>query len=165
MPILKAGVLYFALVFGAGFVLGTIRTLWVVPRVGTRKAELMETPKEAATKTASANSKTPATRAARLSASPCAALARNLQSTTTADKISTALSPPKASRAGLCARHAAKSDTAASTLIHAIVRVCSRWIRRIASEEAVCSTEAIYDIMAPHSDSSQSKTPCTLPLG
>jgi hypothetical protein len=26
MPILKAGVLYFALVFGAGFVLGTIRT-------------------------------------------------------------------------------------------------------------------------------------------
>jgi hypothetical protein len=31
MPILKAGVLYFALVFGAGFVLGTIRTLWIVP--------------------------------------------------------------------------------------------------------------------------------------
>jgi hypothetical protein len=44
MTILKAGVLYFALVFGAGFVLGTIRTLWVVPRVGTRQAELMETP-------------------------------------------------------------------------------------------------------------------------
>jgi glucose uptake protein GlcU len=44
MTILKAGVLYFALVFGAGLVLGTIRTLWVVPRVGTRKAELMETP-------------------------------------------------------------------------------------------------------------------------
>ena len=44
MPILKAGVLYFALVFGAGFVLGTVRTLWVVPRVGTREAELMETP-------------------------------------------------------------------------------------------------------------------------
>ena len=42
--ILKAGVLYFALVFGAGFVLGTIRTLLVVPRVGTRMAELMETP-------------------------------------------------------------------------------------------------------------------------
>jgi len=36
MQILKAGVLYFALVFGAGFVLGTIRTLWVAPRVGTR---------------------------------------------------------------------------------------------------------------------------------
>ncbi len=44
MQVLKAGVLYFALVFGAGFVLGTIRTLWVVPRVGTRKAELMEMP-------------------------------------------------------------------------------------------------------------------------
>jgi type IV secretory pathway TrbD component len=44
MQILKAGVLYFALVFGVGFVLGTIRTLWVVPRVGTRTAELMETP-------------------------------------------------------------------------------------------------------------------------
>jgi hypothetical protein len=44
MPILKAGVLYFALVFGAGFVLGTIRTLWIVPRLGTRMSELMETP-------------------------------------------------------------------------------------------------------------------------
>jgi hypothetical protein len=44
VQILKAGVLYFALAFGAGFVLGTIRTLWVVPRVGTRTAELMETP-------------------------------------------------------------------------------------------------------------------------
>ena len=44
MRILKAGVLYFALVFGAGFVLGTIRTLWVVPRFGARTAELMETP-------------------------------------------------------------------------------------------------------------------------
>src|SRR5215472_7647506 len=44
MRVLKAGSLYFALVFAAGFVLGTIRTLWVVPRVGTRKAELMEAP-------------------------------------------------------------------------------------------------------------------------
>jgi hypothetical protein len=44
MQTIEAGVLYFALVFGAGFVLGTVRTLWVVPRVGTRKAELMETP-------------------------------------------------------------------------------------------------------------------------
>jgi hypothetical protein len=44
MPILKAGVLYFVLVFGAGFVPGTIRTLWIVPRLGTRMAELMETP-------------------------------------------------------------------------------------------------------------------------
>jgi hypothetical protein len=44
MLILKAGVLYFALVFGAGFVLGPIRLLWAVPRFGTRMAELMETP-------------------------------------------------------------------------------------------------------------------------
>jgi hypothetical protein len=44
MQILKAGVLYFALVFGAGFVLGTIRTFWIVPSFGTRTAELMETP-------------------------------------------------------------------------------------------------------------------------
>jgi hypothetical protein len=44
MPILKAGVLYFALVFGAGFVLGAIRVVWAVPRFGTRTAELMETP-------------------------------------------------------------------------------------------------------------------------
>ena len=44
MRTIEAGVLYFALVFGAGFVFGTIRTLWVVPRVGTKTAELMETP-------------------------------------------------------------------------------------------------------------------------
>jgi len=44
MQILKAGVFYFAIVFGAGFVLGPIRILWVVPRFGTRMAELMETP-------------------------------------------------------------------------------------------------------------------------
>ena len=44
MQTVEAGVLYFVLVFGAGFVLGTVRTLWVVPRVGTRRAELMETP-------------------------------------------------------------------------------------------------------------------------
>jgi hypothetical protein len=31
-------------VFGAGFVLGTIRTLWVVPHLGARTAELMESP-------------------------------------------------------------------------------------------------------------------------
>jgi hypothetical protein len=43
MQILKAGVLYFAIVFGAGFVLGPIRILWVVPRFGTGVAELMET--------------------------------------------------------------------------------------------------------------------------
>ena len=44
MQILKAGALYFGFVFGAGFVLGPIRILWVVPRFGTRMAELMETP-------------------------------------------------------------------------------------------------------------------------
>lgn len=44
MQILKAGVLYFALVFGVGFLLGAIRTLWVFPRGGTRKGELMEMP-------------------------------------------------------------------------------------------------------------------------
>jgi hypothetical protein len=44
LQILKAGALYFALVFAAGFLLGTIRTLWIVPSVGTRKAELMEAP-------------------------------------------------------------------------------------------------------------------------
>jgi hypothetical protein len=44
MQILKPGVLYFGFVFGVGFVLGTIRVLWIVPRLGTRLAELMEAP-------------------------------------------------------------------------------------------------------------------------
>jgi hypothetical protein len=44
MRILKAGLIYFALVFGAGFVLGPIRLLWLVPRVGERVAELLELP-------------------------------------------------------------------------------------------------------------------------
>lgn len=42
--VLKAGVLYFALVFVVGFVLGVIRTLWLVPRFGARTAELAEAP-------------------------------------------------------------------------------------------------------------------------
>jgi hypothetical protein len=42
--ILKAGLLYFTLVFGAGFVLGPIRIIWAVPRFGERVAELMEMP-------------------------------------------------------------------------------------------------------------------------
>jgi len=42
--ILQAGALYFGLVFGAGFVLGAIRTTWVEPRVGARRAELFEMP-------------------------------------------------------------------------------------------------------------------------
>lgn len=44
MQVLKAGLFYFALVFGAGFVLGPIRILWAVPRFGMRMAELMEAP-------------------------------------------------------------------------------------------------------------------------
>ncbi len=42
MQILKAGVLYFAVVFGAGFILRPIRILWVAPRLGSRMAELLE---------------------------------------------------------------------------------------------------------------------------
>lgn len=41
---LMAAALYFILVFAAGFVLGPIRILLVVPRVGERWAELMEMP-------------------------------------------------------------------------------------------------------------------------
>jgi hypothetical protein len=41
---MRAGALYFVLVFAAGFALGTIRTLWFVPLVGTRTAELVEMP-------------------------------------------------------------------------------------------------------------------------
>jgi len=44
MQILQAGVLYFVLAFGAGFVLGPIRILWAAPAFGTRAAELIETP-------------------------------------------------------------------------------------------------------------------------
>ncbi len=42
--VVKAGVLYFVLVFAAGFALGTLRTLVVAPRLGARAAELMEAP-------------------------------------------------------------------------------------------------------------------------
>lgn len=42
--VLKAGATYFALVFGAGFILGPIRILRIVPRFGVRIAELMEAP-------------------------------------------------------------------------------------------------------------------------
>jgi len=44
MHALRAGAAYFALVFGTGFALGTIRTLWIVPRLGIRSAELLEAP-------------------------------------------------------------------------------------------------------------------------
>jgi hypothetical protein len=40
----KAGLSYFAAVFGMGFALGLIRTLWLVPQVGARVAELIEMP-------------------------------------------------------------------------------------------------------------------------
>jgi hypothetical protein len=39
-----AAAVYFALVFGAGFILGPIRVLVVAPRVGERIAELIEAP-------------------------------------------------------------------------------------------------------------------------
>ena len=42
MRILKAALLYFALVFGSGLLLDPIRILWVVPQFGTRLAELIE---------------------------------------------------------------------------------------------------------------------------
>jgi hypothetical protein len=44
MRILKAALVYFALVFGSGFLLGPIRILWVVPQFGTRLVELIEAP-------------------------------------------------------------------------------------------------------------------------
>jgi len=44
MRTLKAGLLYFALVFGAGFMLGIPRVLWLAPKLGARAAELIESP-------------------------------------------------------------------------------------------------------------------------
>ena len=41
---LKAGAAYFGVVFGAGFVLGVLRTLVVIPRVGEQTAVLLELP-------------------------------------------------------------------------------------------------------------------------
>jgi len=58
-----------------------------------------------------------------------------------------ALSPPKASSAGLRARQAAKRDTAASAPIQAMVMVWTRRMRRMASVVAVCGTEAIRSII------------------
>jgi hypothetical protein len=42
--VLKAGLLYFAAVFGTGFALGTVRVLWIAPAIGARAAELIEMP-------------------------------------------------------------------------------------------------------------------------
>lgn len=41
---LRAALLYFALTFGAGFLLGPLRILFLVPRLGARTAELVEIP-------------------------------------------------------------------------------------------------------------------------
>ena len=44
MRVLTPGIAYFLLVFGTGFVLGTVRVLLIVPHVGERAAELLEMP-------------------------------------------------------------------------------------------------------------------------
>ena len=44
MQIVKAGLAYFALVFATGFVLGSVRVPFLVPRLGVRTAELIEMP-------------------------------------------------------------------------------------------------------------------------
>jgi nicotinamide riboside transporter PnuC len=44
MRVVKASLFYFVIVFCAGFVLGAVRMLWLVPRVGARTAELLESP-------------------------------------------------------------------------------------------------------------------------
>ncbi len=42
--ILFRGISYFGIVFSVGFVLGAVRVFWLVPLVGERYAELLETP-------------------------------------------------------------------------------------------------------------------------
>ena len=44
VQIIKAGLVYFALVMGAGFLLGTVRVPFMAPRLGERLAELIEMP-------------------------------------------------------------------------------------------------------------------------
>jgi hypothetical protein len=44
MPRIKASILYFAMVLGAGFILGIFRVPFLVPRIGERYAELLEMP-------------------------------------------------------------------------------------------------------------------------
>ena len=44
MLVVKAALTYFALAFGTGFVLGPLRIVFLVPRLGERYAELLELP-------------------------------------------------------------------------------------------------------------------------
>ena len=44
MNVIKAGVLYFVLVFAVGWVLGPLREFWLVPLVGQRAGLLTEVP-------------------------------------------------------------------------------------------------------------------------
>ena len=44
MTVVKLGIVYFALVFAVGFALGVVRVSWLVPSLGERNAELIETP-------------------------------------------------------------------------------------------------------------------------
>jgi len=44
MRALSAGLVYFAIVFAIGFVLGTIRTVWLTPHIGVFGAVLIELP-------------------------------------------------------------------------------------------------------------------------
>ncbi len=44
LSVLRYSLLYFALVFAAGFALGVIRVLWLAPMLGERNAELAELP-------------------------------------------------------------------------------------------------------------------------
>jgi hypothetical protein len=46
--VIRTGVLYFAIVFAAGFALGVVRVLFVIPQLGARSAELIELPAMAA---------------------------------------------------------------------------------------------------------------------